>query len=190
MALNRTTGTTGTRTPLNLADRSATLLQLYGLSGADGHALAAVLEGLPKESIEEEQILCLEGDPPEQMWFLLDGAVQVRKRSYAGDALALATVHAPAILGHMGMVDGAPRSATCVVAEGGTVALLDREQFRSVLVQVGPGGDAFRRLLIASMNRQLDLGNAELRRLTGSQRSDRLEGDLAATEATFSGWNR
>lgn len=175
---------------LNLADRSATLLALYGLHGPGADALADALAALPQEDLPDGAVVCAEGETPAQMWVLLDGAVQVTKKSYTGQPLRLADLEAPALLGHMGMIDGAPRSATCTVRDGSRVAVLDRAAFDRLLEQPGLAGDAFRRLLIASMNRQLDRGNHELRALLEAPPEAALHAELAAAEARYAGWTR
>ena len=127
------------------------------------------------------------------MWILVEGDVAVQKRNYQGVAQALPEVGAPALLGHMGMVDGQPRSATCTAHGNSRVIVLSQPVFQAVMADPGPAGDLFRRLLIAGMNRQLASGNAELRRLLHPEEVARrpaavTEEGLVAAEASFEGW--
>lgn len=140
------------------------LLRTHGVDcGPEG--LARVLESLPRTSLRRRELLCTEGDPSGSMWVLLSGSVQVIKRDYSGRAQKLAVLRAPAVVGHMGVVGGNPRSASCEAKTRIEVAVVDKERFQALLSELSPAADAFRRLLISGMSRQLATGNAALRRL-------------------------
>lgn len=140
------------------------LLQTHGVDAAP-EGLAEILAALPRASFSEREILCREGDASGCMWVLLQGSVQVIKRDYHGQPHPLAVVRAPGVLGHMGLVKGNPRSATCTAKTGLRVAVVDRARFEALMVQLSPAADAFRRLLISGMSSQLSAGNLALRTL-------------------------
>ena len=94
-----------------------------------------------------------------EMWILLRGKVRVFKRDYQGNERKLATLQPPSLFGHMAMVDGNRRSATCRVVGDVLLAVLDKGRFQSLMGDLSPPGDVFRRLLITSMWQQLASGN-------------------------------
>jgi putative ABC transport system ATP-binding protein len=72
-------------------------------------------------SFEEGQILFRQGDPSDAAYIILEGAADVFLET-ASDRLYLATIGAHSIVGEMGVVSGAGRSATVVAA--GTVSAI------------------------------------------------------------------
>ena len=126
---------------------------------------------------------------------LLAGQVDVSRRDYLGQPQHLATLGPPSLVGHMGLVDQQPRSATCTALGATTLAVLPQQDFHRVHADPGPQGDVLRRLLISSMALQLARGNAELHRLVSGhdveldpETQDVALAELVRTEATFAGW--
>lgn len=140
------------------------ILERHALHPELDALLGGVLDSCFQHRCEPGEVLCREGDPTRDLFFLLDGEVEVRMRDLAGEERLIATLLAPTMFGHMGMIDGAPRSATCIAPGQARLALMGRELFGSLLDDPGPGGDIFRRLLLAAMSQQLAKGNEALRR--------------------------
>lgn len=169
-------------TPLYQAARK--LLDVHGTDVEVAH-LVGVLESLPRHTLNTNQRLCTEREPSADMWILTAGCVSVFKRDYAGTDQEMARIQAPALLGHMALVTGKPRSATCDVVEPSIVHLVTQERFVFLLEDLSPQGDAFRRLLISSMSAQLDSGNRAIQRAI-SEPSAR---NMSLVESNLHGWN-
>jgi CRP-like cAMP-binding protein len=160
------------------------LLNVHGTDLEVGH-LVEMLDLLPQHKLATGQRLCTERDPSADMWILTAGCVSVIKHDYAGTEQEMARIQAPALLGHMALVTGNPRSATCNVVEPSIVHLVTQARFVSLLEDLSPQGDAFRRLLISSMSAQLDSGNRAIQRAI----SDPSARNMSLAESTLHGWN-
>jgi CRP-like cAMP-binding protein len=162
------------------------LLAAHGVDTALRDALADILSGAWLRRVAAGERLCREGDPGVDLWVLVSGSVQVSKRDFLGVDKPLAEVPGPTLLGQLSVVDGSPRNATLTVVMPGVLAVLDAARCQILQRDFGPRGDTFRRLMIASMARQLSRGHAELRQIvadgvdTAGARED--------AEATLEGW--
>jgi len=76
--------------------------------------------------------LLAEGDSGDYLLLILTGSVNVTK----GDATLIARVGVGATLGEMSMIDGNPRFASCVTIVPTDFAVLTRESFNNVLIQM------------------------------------------------------
>lgn len=146
------------------------LLTAAPTRGVTPAALAAVLDATTPRRLAAGERLCEEGEPAEQMWFLLRGAVKVLRRDPAGAERELARVEAPALVGHMAIIDGSPRSAACAADGDVELAALDRRAWNSLLTEPSARGTALRRVVCASLTRQLVGANERVRDLIGADR--------------------
>ncbi len=153
-----------------LLRQSANLLRAHPVRGVRPEDLARVLTAGKLQRMSGGEVLCSEGDPGDAMFFLLDGAIKVTRTDPHGRTRELALVESPAIVGHMALIDNSPRSANCT-AEGRTiVASLDRRTWNRVLHEPSERGTALRRVLCASLTRQLVGANASIRDLIDGPR--------------------
>jgi CRP-like cAMP-binding protein len=141
------------------------LLATHGLGPELEAELEAIIDSCFPHLPEPGDLICREGEPSRDLYFLLEGRVQVRMRDYLGIEQDLAVLTAPTMFGHMGMIDRSPRSATCEAITDARVHVLDRARFEQIIDDPGPPGDMFRRLLLSAMSRQLSTGNLALQRL-------------------------
>jgi CRP/FNR family transcriptional regulator, cyclic AMP receptor protein len=79
------------------------------------------------------QILCSEGDPGEALYVLEEGVVRVSRFGPSGQETVLAVVEAPAALGELSLLDGAPRDATITAQEAVSVRLVPRAALLTLL---------------------------------------------------------
>jgi len=153
------------RQPSALLSQATELLASHPVRGVKASDLARVLSACTLQRMSTGDVLCSEGDPGDAMYFLLDGAIQVSRTDPHGRVRALALIRSPAVVGHMALIDHSPRSATCA-AEGRTaVASLDRRTWSRILHEPSERGMALRRVLCASLTRQLVGANRNIRDL-------------------------
>lgn len=158
-----------------LRSQAGALLQVHRFPGAREDALVALLkQGVPLR-LPDGAELCREGDQPDALFFLLEGKVRVMRRDSKGRDRELTIETAPAMVGHMAMVDGSPRSATCIASGPVRAIALDRKNYQELLKEATPRGTTLRRLLLSSLSQQLTDAN------------ERLLGLLAAVEQQLSG---
>ncbi len=150
---------------LNLAREAGRILTVHPYAGGRSSDLAKVLERCEPKTLAIDDVLTSEGDQGEEAYFLLRGTVRVLKKGPGGDDQELAQIPAPALLGHMSLVDHSKRSATCVAADACQILVMDRRTYGSLLTESSSRGTALRRLLLSSLTRQLISGNARLQGL-------------------------
>ncbi len=155
------------------------LLVSHPSRGVKPSALTEVLQSLDITELEHGTLLCSEGEPGDSMYFLLFGSILVTRKDANGEDRELVTMSAPALLGHMALVDNSPRSATCRAAGTTRVALLDRRLYNTMLSVSSSRGTALRRMLLTSLTRQLENATGRLRRLISGETS---QADMPAPE--------
>ena len=98
---------------------------------------AEALEELARFSVARRypqgQILCNEGDPGDNLIVLEAGHLRVSRWSADGDEVVLAVMEAPAVVGELALLDGAPRDATVTAQRAVTVRLIPRTVFLQLL---------------------------------------------------------
>lgn len=116
-------------------------------SGEAGHRLAVVplfdslspaaIDQLARASLvrryPQGQILCNEGDPGDNLIILESGSLRVSRLLPGGDEVVLAVMDAPAVVGELALLDGAPRDATVTAQRGVSVRLIPRTVFLDLL---------------------------------------------------------
>lgn len=112
-----------------------------------GHQLASVplFRDLPREALDElarasrprtypqGQILCNEGDPGDHLIVLESGHLRVSRWGTDGEEVVLAVMEAPAAVGELALLDGAPRDATVTAHRAVTVRFIPRTIFIDLL---------------------------------------------------------
>lgn len=154
-----------------LTDKARGLLEAHPCRGVKINHLAQVLAAARLRRLGNGDALITEGEAGDELYFLLDGSVRVQRRDSKGRMRELAVMQAPCLVGHMSLVDNSPRSASCL-AEGRTVvAALDRKTYNDILTEASPRGTALRRLLLASLTRQLADANGRIQDLIDGSNS-------------------
>lgn len=144
-----------------------TLLRAHDARGVRPDELAGALAHGTPRAYADGDILCAENTSADSLFVLLRGNVRVTRKDSNGQARELAIIPAPALIGHMGLVDGSPRSATCTAQGNVGVMSMDASVFRDVLSQTGENGSAMRHLILASLIQQLSTANEKVRDLIG-----------------------
>jgi CRP/FNR family cyclic AMP-dependent transcriptional regulator len=177
-----------------LRESAAALLAAHPLAGDDADSLARILADCRQRTVRPGGLLCREGQGGTELYFLLRGEVEVLKRDPEGFSRELSVIPAPALLGHMSLVDRSARSATCRAVSDVVVAALPYQDYLRLYTDPGEAGQALRRLLIASMVDQLDRGNRTLAGLISPASAPPPEEDklnsqeLLALSGEFEGW--
>lgn len=78
-------------------------------------------------------IMFREGDRGGFMCLLIDGAAELFKQDRSYGSKRIAQIDAGKTVGEMALVDGEPRSATCICAEPSSWAVLTREHFVRII---------------------------------------------------------
>jgi CRP-like cAMP-binding protein len=150
-----------------------------------------------------DEVLCTVDEPSDRVFLLVDGSIEVSKPDARGNSRPIALVQGPAMIGHMGVIDGSHRSASCTVS-GSKLAMiisLKANDFKRLLTRPDATGSAVRHLVLASLIRQLGNTNTTVAALldgmsdnaatqTGIQPTQDInEQDLHMLQAVLQGWS-
>lgn len=160
-----------------------------GIQPAD---LASALDRCEIKTMDVGMMVCKEGQDAAEIFFLVEGEVSVVKSGPRGKLHELAALSAPALLGHMALLERTKRSATCMTKTPVRLAILSRDSYDSLLYEPSGAGRALRRLLLASLAGQLSNGNQRLRKMlepsAEKKKESETESELIGTSATLEGW--
>jgi CRP-like cAMP-binding protein len=141
------------------------LLAREGLNTDEAHRLVRIFDRGDGRRLKNGEIIFAEGAPGDSMAILVEGEVRVTMMRKTGETRELAILPAPVMLGHIALIDAAPRSAT-VTAKGEILLVsISRERFREITSQRSRDADMLRDLMLGAMFRQLASTTGELRRL-------------------------
>lgn len=105
------------------------------------------LAGVPKDAVKELATACLvrhyrratylchQGDPAPDVFFLLDGRVEISSVAANGNRVLHATLDTAQFLGELGVLGDIPRTASALALEDVTVAVVSSEAFLSFLTR-------------------------------------------------------
>jgi CRP-like cAMP-binding protein len=186
-----------------LLQQASAFLRATPVRGVRPPHLAAVLAATTLRRHGGGELLCTEGEGGDEMFFLVDGSIRVTRKDAKGKERELAVIQAPALVGHMSLVDNSPRSATCTAGQRTVVGVLDRATYNDLLSEGSDRGTALRRVLCASLTRQLVSANGRIRSILheaadASRRKDEQEDvedfevsdtGLMGLESTLAGLN-
>lgn len=102
-------------------------LLFAGLSDDELSGLAALTRMV---TLRADQTLFRQNDPPDGCYAVVDGTIKVAIVSSDGEEALLEILGEGDIVGEMGMVDGAPRSATITALKSSRVAFLPSAAFQ------------------------------------------------------------
>jgi CRP-like cAMP-binding protein len=124
--------------------------------GCDESTLAGLVRQLRRRRFRRNEVIFHQGDPGDALHVVAAGAVKIVLPSAEGDEAIIATLRPGDFFGELALLDGAPRSATCVALETCETLELPRAAFHDLLDRDA----ALRDALLAGLAH-------ELRRLTG-----------------------
>jgi CRP-like cAMP-binding protein len=114
--------------------------------------------------LPEGAVLWEQGAPADSLGLLLIGRIAVGRVSEQGVSRELAVLRAPAVLGHVGLADGGPRSARCSALSPVRLIKVHRAHFLSTVERADLMGEALRGLVLALMAQQLSATSATVRK--------------------------
>jgi CRP-like cAMP-binding protein len=147
-------------TAWNVADA---LLRAHPVRSVHAEELARALTAFEELRVEEGVRLCKAGERADQLFILVSGTVSVQAGAQGEE---LARVSGPALVGHIGVLSGGPRTADLWTTTPARLGRLRAHDAWTRMDRGDPGGSALRRLLLASL---LDLLGRVDRRIAAPQ---------------------
>lgn len=168
-----------------LRDQAALMLMRASpVAELDLHDAGAVIDAMQPVFVEAGTVFIEEGqtDANEFMALLVEGQVRAESATgVPGEDVVISLIEAGSLIGEMGLIDGAPRSATCTALTDLKLATLSREALRG-LVEVQPAVAARLLLAVAGLlGARVRENNRRLRTL--SQVVKAMQRELDATHA-------
>ena len=105
-----------------------------------------------------------EGEKGDHAWVLVRGEVGVYRTAIAGHE-RLALLHAGSLFGHVSLIDGQPRSATCVTTQPSWLLKISRQVFNELALSGDVSEHNFRLALTDALGAQLRQANGHLANL-------------------------
>jgi CRP-like cAMP-binding protein len=88
--------------------------------------LAELIAQLRRSDVLENTLVCAEGAPGTSCFIVLSGIVDVTS-NIGGRQRRLASLGPGSVFGQVSLIDGQPRSATCIVRRNGVLLEMDRD---------------------------------------------------------------
>jgi MFS family permease len=121
-----------------LAPRVSLLGALDLFTGASN----SVLERLAAAAVEQEvpagTVIIRESDEADALWILVSGTLAIEAVGPNGSTVELPDVDAPSYVGELGLLHGAPRSATVTTKQASTLLRIDGTEFLNALEAAPP----------------------------------------------------
>ena len=95
--------------------------------------LSVIINYMSLYELEKGETLFKEGDEGQYVCFVVDGLVDVLKKSITGSMIVITTLSQGYSIGEMSMIDKIPRSATVVARTKVTLAVLAQSGFKLIL---------------------------------------------------------
>jgi len=100
-----------------------------------GEELAVLINYMSLYELEPEEVLFKEGEVGQYVCFVVEGVVEVLKKSITGSEIVLTTLSQGVSIGEMSLIDQTPRSATVKARTNVTFAVLPQSGFKLILTK-------------------------------------------------------
>ena len=105
---------------------------LQSLSETQLEQLAA---GSVRKNFPKGRTIVSEGEPSQSLYILLSGRAKVQRSDSEGKEVILAVLGSGEFFGEMSLIDDAPRSASVITLESCDFMALNKDSFKSMLIQ-------------------------------------------------------
>ncbi len=140
------------------------------------------------KAFEPGQVIFREGETGEQMFIIIQGEVEIRKKTSMDTARTLSTFKPGDVFGEMALIENKPRSATAVAIKASRMLIMNEPLFLA-MIERNPD---FARKMIQVLSERLRKANLLIQNLTVNNRENQILSGLrqfAAEKgsATFKG---
>ena len=125
-------------TVARLAPRVSLLGALDLFTGASNSVLERLAAAAVEQHVPAGTVIIREGDEADALWILVSGALAIEAVGSNGSTVELPDVDAPSYVGELGLLHGAPRSATVTTKQDATLLRIDGTEFLNALEAAPP----------------------------------------------------
>ena len=126
-------------------------------------------------SVHEGRIIFKEGDAGHEMYVIIDGEVEIVKRTSSETSKTLITLKKGDIFGEMALIDSLPRSATAIAKKPGKLLVMDEPLFYAM----ARNNADFAFKMIKALSERIRASNETISRLASENRDVRTLKGLA-----------
>jgi CRP/FNR family cyclic AMP-dependent transcriptional regulator len=121
-------------------------------------------------TVEPGQVIFKEGERGSELYIIIEGEVEIRKRTSSSTAKTLITFHKGDIFGEMALVEGKPRSATAIAVKPCRMLVINESLLDSML----ENNPDFAKKMIRILAERLRKANALIQDLTYTNRQNQV----------------
>jgi CRP/FNR family cyclic AMP-dependent transcriptional regulator len=125
-------------------------------------------------NFEPGEVIFKEGEQGKELFIIIEGEVEIRKRTSSNTAKTLITFHKGDIFGEMALVEGKPRSATAIAVKPCRMLVINEALLDSML-ETNPD---FSKKMIRILSERIRKANALIQELTYTNRQNQVMSGL------------
>ena len=126
------------------------------LQGLPGKAVRGLADKGRLRNYRKGTYLCHQGDPADEVFFLVSGRMEIASLSVTGNRILHATVDTPGFVGELGVLADSDRTASVLTLEDSEVWAVHSEGFLAFLAEELPAS----RSLLRALARQVESSEA------------------------------
>ena len=116
-------------------ENKAFLRRVPLLSSLNEQQLETLAAGSARRNFPKGRTIVAEGEPSQSLYILLSGRAKVQRSDSEGKEVILAVLGSGDFFGEMSLIDEAPRSASVITLESCDFMAINKESFKSMLLQ-------------------------------------------------------
>ncbi|MCO5105476.1 MAG: cyclic nucleotide-binding domain-containing protein [Burkholderiaceae bacterium] len=116
-------------------ENKAFLRRVPLLSSLNEQQLETLAAGSARRNFPKGRTIVAEGEPSQSLYILLSGRAKVQRSDSEGKEVILAVLGSGDFFGEMSLIDEAPRSASVITLESCDFMSINKDAFRSMLMQ-------------------------------------------------------
>lgn len=126
------------------------------------------------KTFEPGQVIFKEGEPGSEMFIIIQGEVEIRKRTSASTTKTLITLHTGDIFGEMAIIEKKPRSAMAIATKATRMLVMNEALFDTM---IGRNPD-FAKKMVLILSERVRKANAIIQNLSATNRQNQILGGL------------
>ena len=134
-------------------------------SGMKAQEVEVVAGAMREDAWWDGSVVVQQGDQKGSVYFVLEGSIQVERRLENGEIVVVGHLGPGAVFGILGVLDGAPRAATCVAQGTVRCAIMDRKDFLDLMNGATPLAMRFQVAVLRCLARDIRSTNGRLTEL-------------------------
>ncbi len=138
------------------------LAESRAFADLEGHEIAQLARYMQAYRGAPHTVLFQEGESGSFMCVVIEGAAEIFKQDSAAGNKRISEIGAGKTVGEMALIDGEPRSATCMLSQSTTLAILTRDDFRRILHEHPALGVKMLMKIVTLTSRRLRLVSGQL----------------------------